>query len=259
MFQPSSFFRSFNLSIAVLALFLLLPASAYPGGTLAGVSGSSRCGDSGSGGITFGSGSGSGGVTYRSDPSRRSYDSDSGSCYYGSGSNCSYYYGRGNGWAYPPANPFPVASYENGYLAGYSSNSCYSSPSYSSNSFSSESCRTNPYPYRINPEPTYREFRHEQSPPASVAYVDINVPANARIQVEGVPMNQAGTTRRFVTPALRPGMAYQYELVITVPQNGPAKTLKHTLRLRGGDWEKLEVDASGIVRIVPTIVSRTSK
>lgn len=56
--------------------------------------------------------------------------------------------------------------------------------------------------------------------PADVAHIDLRVPADAQLWVQGVRMRQAGPLRLFETPELRPGQEYDYRIRATYSENG---------------------------------------
>jgi uncharacterized protein (TIGR03000 family) len=71
------------------------------------------------------------------------------------------------------------------------------------------------------------------------ASINIRVPATATVWLQGEKMNQAGTLRRFVSPALDPGMVYAYDVRATWLQNGKEVTQKKRLLVHAGDEASL--------------------
>jgi uncharacterized protein (TIGR03000 family) len=79
-----------------------------------------------------------------------------------------------------------------------------------------------PYDYSYAPTyvtPSYNDFpmieEQETVSPADTAqpaYVEVQVPAAAQLWFEGVRMNQTGTIRDFVSPALQPGRTFTYDI-----------------------------------------------
>ena len=80
-------------------------------------------------------------------------------------------------------------------------------------------------------------------PDPGVAYIDLNLPDNAELWVQGVKMTQTGTSRRFVTPTLSSGYDYSYELRIVYKENGKDVTLVRHISVRAGDRKSLMVIA----------------
>jgi uncharacterized protein (TIGR03000 family) len=76
------------------------------------------------------------------------------------------------------------------------------------------------------------------SPPAEqpmTAAIDVQVPPNARVWVDGVQTKQTGPTRRFVTPTLTPGVTYQYEIRAAWNDGGKEVTRTQHLTFQAGD------------------------
>jgi uncharacterized protein (TIGR03000 family) len=48
--------------------------------------------------------------------------------------------------------------------------------------------------------------------PNRVAHLNVQVPANAQVWIEGVKTTQTGTSRQFQSPPLTPGTNYSYEV-----------------------------------------------
>jgi uncharacterized protein (TIGR03000 family) len=74
---------------------------------------------------------------------------------------------------------------------------------------------------------------------AASAEILLRVPADAEILFDGVLTKQKGPQRLFITPALRAGKKYHYEIVARWMQNG--KTVRHT--------RQVEVSAGATVNV----------
>lgn len=83
-----------------------------------------------------------------------------------------------------------------------------------------------------------------QSSPAltadSTAFVEVRVPADAELRLEGIRMSQPGTFRRFVTPPLMPGRGYRYDVTASWIANGQLVTQSQKIGIRAG--ERVTVD-----------------
>jgi uncharacterized protein (TIGR03000 family) len=86
--------------------------------------------------------------------------------------------------------------------------------------------------------------------PSEVAEIDLKVPADARLWVRGVLLKQTGAMRFFVTPPLRPGVAYSYEVRAAYRQNGADTTTIRTLTVGAGD--RLNVALEDLPKIEST-------
>ncbi len=73
----------------------------------------------------------------------------------------------------------------------------------------------------------------------TIARVDLHVPDNAEVWIEGVKMKQTGPLRRFVSPPLRPGQQYQYHVRVTWSENGKPVTRTQTIPIEAGDTSSL--------------------
>jgi uncharacterized protein (TIGR03000 family) len=69
----------------------------------------------------------------------------------------------------------------------------------------------------------------------TTAAIDVHVPANARVWVDGVQTKQTGPTRRFVTPTLTPGVTYQYEIRAAWNEGGKEVSRMQHLTFQAGD------------------------
>jgi len=122
------------------------------------------------------------------------------------------YYGYGYGYGYPA------------YAAnGYPAYSTYAVPSYST--------------YEV---PTTSYYPPTETAPAPVATnsarLTIEVPADARLWIDGQLSNQTGPVRTYETPAtLEPGRAYSYRLVAEWVENGQTVSRERTVQFAAGN------------------------
>jgi uncharacterized protein (TIGR03000 family) len=68
-------------------------------------------------------------------------------------------------------------------------------------------------------------------PSAGVAYLNVNVPADAKVYLQDQLMTIGGTARRFVTPEMRAGVQHLYTVKVEVVRNGQtvSKTAQATV------------------------------
>ena len=106
--------------------------------------------------------------------------------YYGGGRYREYYsYGRGYGWAnYPGPVPGPIYRFDSPALQP---------------------------PKRLPPTaPPPEPSQLASLPKANVAYLSVEVPADAEVWLEDTRTQQTGPVRQFVSPPLAPGGRYAY-------------------------------------------------
>jgi uncharacterized protein (TIGR03000 family) len=75
---------------------------------------------------------------------------------------------------------------------------------------------------------------------ANQVALNVRVPAQAEVLVEGKKTEQTGMVRRFVSPPLTPGRTYTYNLKAKWTDNGREVVEARTLDVQAGDW--LNVD-----------------
>ncbi|MGH7225014.1 MAG: TIGR03000 domain-containing protein, partial [Gemmataceae bacterium] len=80
-------------------------------------------------------------------------------------------------------------------------------------------------------------------PAANTALLQILVPENAEVLVEGSKTTTIGTVRDFISPPLTPGKNMTYAITVRYPDAG-GKTVEetHSIRVRAND--QLRIDCS---------------
>lgn len=73
------------------------------------------------------------------------------------------------------------------------------------------------------------------------AVINIQVPADATVWLEGRRMKQRGTSRCFQSPPLEPGKTYQYNVRISWRENGRSVTTTRQLTVQAGAQQSLMV------------------
>jgi uncharacterized protein (TIGR03000 family) len=68
-----------------------------------------------------------------------------------------------------------------------------------------------------------------------VAEIDLTVPTDANVWFQGIRIKQTGPVRMLVTPPLKTGRSYSYEIRATYMENGREVTTVRNLSVRAGD------------------------
>jgi uncharacterized protein (TIGR03000 family) len=69
----------------------------------------------------------------------------------------------------------------------------------------------------------------------STAAIEVQVPADAELFIEGVKMKTVGAIRRFTTPLLQAGPTYRFEIRAAWTENGREVSQTQHLEIRAGD------------------------
>jgi uncharacterized protein (TIGR03000 family) len=87
---------------------------------------------------------------------------------------------------------------------------------------------------------------------AGAVRLTVNVPSDARIEVNGHTTRSTGTRREFISSGLEPGRDYRYEVRAVVIRNGRELAERKTVTLRSGEEATLSFDfqSSGEERVV---------
>jgi uncharacterized protein (TIGR03000 family) len=90
-------------------------------------------------------------------------------------------------------------------------------------------------------QPSVNENRTD----ANQATLVVDLPANAKLLIDGQPTQLTSATRTFITPPLKPGQEYYYDLKAELNRDG--KTLAATKRvtIRPGQESRVRLDFSG--------------
>jgi uncharacterized protein (TIGR03000 family) len=70
--------------------------------------------------------------------------------------------------------------------------------------------------------------------PASTAQLNVSVPADAEVWVQGMKTSRTGTFRQFVSPPLEPGSNYTYEIRARWMQDGQVVDRTQTISVQAG-------------------------
>jgi uncharacterized protein (TIGR03000 family) len=74
--------------------------------------------------------------------------------------------------------------------------------------------------------------------------VEVYLPADARLFIEGQETKSTGPMRRFVSPPLPPGK-YTYTIKAIIPDPKGPRTVTHQIDVRPGDFESIDLRAPG--------------
>lgn len=77
-----------------------------------------------------------------------------------------------------------------------------------------------------------------------VALLDVEVPDDADIWLEGKKTEQTGPLRRFISPALTPGKDYEYEIRASWQEDGREKKQTQTVTIRAGGQVRIRFPAA---------------
>jgi len=214
-------------------------------------------------------GGGHGGSSGGSSGTRSGYYGGNGGYYGGNGgyyNHGGYGYGAigygglyggyyGNGWGI--AVGVPVGGYNYGYRSPYYGGYGYSSPyyggyGYSSPYYGSSYSYSPSYSYVQPAAPTTSAYTPSQStlpPPtsdstnANVVNMEVRVPANATLYIQGQKSDATGTERRFVSSALEPGRKYVYDLRATwMDANGKLVDRTKKVDVQAGAWVGVDMN-----------------
>jgi uncharacterized protein (TIGR03000 family) len=76
-------------------------------------------------------------------------------------------------------------------------------------------------------------------------WMDVTVPANAKIRVEGAETKQTGARRQFESPSLAAGN-YRYEIQATWTENGQEVTQRKSFAVQPGDAVRINITRDGV-------------
>lgn len=74
---------------------------------------------------------------------------------------------------------------------------------------------------------------------ATTARIEMHVPSDAQVWIEGKKMTSAGELRRFVSPPLTAGQNYKYDIRVSWQENGREVSKDRQVSLRAGEHKQL--------------------
>ena len=75
----------------------------------------------------------------------------------------------------------------------------------------------------------------QASPVNNTVALNLTVPLDAKIWIEGSPTAVGGSRRQFVSPPIQPGHDYTYHVQVSWTQDGREVTSKREIRVHAGD------------------------
>jgi uncharacterized protein (TIGR03000 family) len=82
------------------------------------------------------------------------------------------------------------------------------------------------------------------TPSSPRALLVARVPANARVWIEGTPTTSTGSLRRYVSPALTPGVDYRYTVRVEWTEDGKTVTRTETVPVHAGQTADFSIGAT---------------
>ena len=80
---------------------------------------------------------------------------------------------------------------------------------------------------------------------ANQATLVVDLPANARLTIDGQPTQLTSATRTFITPPLQPGQEYYYDLKAELNRDGKPLAATKRVTIRPGQESRVRLDFSG--------------
>jgi uncharacterized protein (TIGR03000 family) len=93
----------------------------------------------------------------------------------------------------------------------------------------------------VNPRVSYY-YPEAGSPDAgSAAEIEVRVPADAELWLDGNPTRLRGETRTFVSPVLQPGRSFTYEFKARWMKDGKPVEVTRSVDIRAGSKTKVDL------------------
>jgi uncharacterized protein (TIGR03000 family) len=70
----------------------------------------------------------------------------------------------------------------------------------------------------------------------------VNLPADARLQIDGVTTRATSATRLFSSPPLEPGQEYTYTLTAQITRDGQPITVTQPVNVRAGQQSQVTLN-----------------
>jgi uncharacterized protein (TIGR03000 family) len=112
------------------------------------------------------------------------------------------------------------------------------------------------YPYGYHPPRHEPVILHDEFVPPSpevvvpqdpnAALLNVSVPADAEVWLEGKPTNQTGSHRQFESPALKPGQEYTYTIRARWKDEGRNVEVMRLLSVHAGDKVDVRLDGAAV-------------
>jgi uncharacterized protein (TIGR03000 family) len=117
------------------------------------------------------------------------------------------------------------------------------------------------------PDPGIMALQDPQAPPSQdrppaddAAHLQLMVPENAEVLVDGVKTTQIGTAREFVSPVLAPGTRYVYKITVRYTDaNGKQVEDTRDIRFQANDWFSVDFTRPAPTLPPPTPAPKINK
>ena len=166
-----------------------------------------------------------------------------GRCGCGRGGYGGYGYGGYGGWGYAGYGGWGYAGYGGwygGYGYGYPGWGYGGFGAYSNNGYVSRVARTNA-PTQSSSQPASDSIR-----------LTVDVPANAKVTINGLATTSTGEHRTYVSKGIQPGSAYLYQVRAEFVRDGKSVTEEKTVSLTGGQTSSVIFDAASEAQVAGT-------
>jgi uncharacterized protein (TIGR03000 family) len=150
---------------------------------------------------------------------------------YGHGYGGGYGHGYGGGYGYYPG--YSNYYWPRSYNYGWRPNSYYSGHDqggYQSNYYGADTAG----------------MGDEEQEGATLARINVRVPADAKVWFEGKETRQQGSTRSFTSPALEPGQEYSYQVKAEWNENGQPVTKSRKVKFHAGDMVNVDMRGDAV-------------
>jgi uncharacterized protein (TIGR03000 family) len=91
---------------------------------------------------------------------------------------------------------------------------------------------------------TYSAYRMQETPaPANAVTIQMHVPSDARVWIDGDATSQTGANREFVSPAVAPGQDYVYHIRVQWDANNKTQESTRDVLVHAGERINLDFGA----------------
>jgi uncharacterized protein (TIGR03000 family) len=84
---------------------------------------------------------------------------------------------------------------------------------------------------------------------AAPATIVVNVPADARLTIDGEATTSTSAQRVFVSPVLNPGREYHYTLKAEFKKDGKTVSMSKDVTVKAGNETRVTMDAEGLAKV----------
>jgi len=102
-------------------------------------------------------------------------------------------------------------------------------------------------------------YRGEQTVASNQVALDIRVPSNAEVTVNGEKMTATGTNRRFTSSGLTAGQTYEYKVKATWTEEGKQMQKERTVQAQSGQRTIVDLNPSADAKKMPPQGGETIK